>query len=173
VRLFIAINFTGTVRRGLLAMRDELRSYAEHGNFTLPENLHLTLVFLGECSPSQTAAAKAAMDAATFEPFAVEIERMGRFRRADGDIVWAGVRECAQLMSLRRELARNLQDAGFILENREYRPHITLGREVVAPVRGRGAETFAETVARVDLMRSERVFGKLRYTSVYAKDASM
>jgi hypothetical protein len=38
MRLFIAINFNSDTRRGLLALRDDLRFRSERGNFSLPEN---------------------------------------------------------------------------------------------------------------------------------------
>ena len=49
MRLFIAINFNTETCTQLLALRDELRIESQRGSFTAPENLHLTLVFLGEC----------------------------------------------------------------------------------------------------------------------------
>ncbi|MDR0434023.1 MAG: hypothetical protein LBH21_03030 [Gracilibacteraceae bacterium] len=46
------------MRLRLLALRDELRGKSERGRFSAPENLHLTLTFLGECDGKQIAAAK-------------------------------------------------------------------------------------------------------------------
>jgi 2'-5' RNA ligase len=63
MRLFVAINFNDDTRSRLLALGEEIRSHSVRGNFSAPENLHLTLAFLGECDPQQTAAAKAAIDA--------------------------------------------------------------------------------------------------------------
>ncbi|SHK99073.1 RNA 2',3'-cyclic phosphodiesterase [Desulforamulus aeronauticus] len=100
MRLFIAINFNTVTRSRLLALRDELCSRSEFGNFSAPENLHLTLAFLGECDAKQTAAAKAAMDTINFEPFPISIECVGRFRRGGGDIWWAGVCEGGPLLNL-------------------------------------------------------------------------
>jgi 2'-5' RNA ligase len=80
MRLFIAINFNVHTRDGLLALRDELRIKSRRGNFNLPENLHLTLAFLGECDQKQLAAAKSAMDAVGFNPLEVTIECIGNFR---------------------------------------------------------------------------------------------
>jgi len=63
MRLFIAQNFTPETKSRLLTLRDDLRAQSTRGNFSLPENLHLTLAFLGECDAQQTAAAKQAMTA--------------------------------------------------------------------------------------------------------------
>jgi len=79
MRLFIAINLDDKTKSALLALRDELRSRSEYGSFTQPENLHLTLAFLGECSAEQAAAAEAAMDMVNFGRFDLVIDRVGRF----------------------------------------------------------------------------------------------
>ena len=141
------------------------------GNFTAPENIHLTLVFLGECSGEQLAAAKAAMDAVRFEPFYIEIDRVGRFVRGDGNIYWAGVRESRPLFDLQRMLSGKLASKGFEIDGRKYSPHITLGRKVVASTAGWGIEPFGEMVSSIELMKSERVQGRLTYTAIHRKGA--
>ena len=193
MRLFIAINLNSNTKDGLLALRDELRSGAERGNFSLPENLHLTLAFLDECDHKQAASAKAAMSAVRFEPFELLIERIGRFggrgvkspgpvghplfkegmggRDAGQDeaLWWAGVRVNEPMEQLHRELNDNLIAAGFSLDTRKFSPHITLGRRVVSDAASRRVEPFGETVRHIDLMKSERIAGKLTYTAIFRK----
>ena len=48
MRLFIAIRLSDDMRRALLAAQDALRKRGVRGNYTKPENLHLTLAFIGE-----------------------------------------------------------------------------------------------------------------------------
>jgi len=172
MRLFTALNFTDETRARLLALRDELRIQSSCGNFSLPENLHLTFAFLGECDARQTAAAKKAIDTAEFAPLEITIDRVGRFRRDGGDIWWAGVRETPALMTLQQDLTEQLLAAGFALERRRYSPHITLGREVTTDAAPWKIEPFGETVSQVDLMKSERVQGKLTYTAIFTKAAA-
>ena len=185
MRLFIAVNFSDATRKTLLALRDELRSYAERGNFSSPENLHLTLAFLGECGLNQITAAELSMDAVKFEPFDLLIERVGRFSgartvadktvRSDGgrgeseSLWWAGIRGDKPLLELHRQLTENLAGAGFSLDSRRFNPHITLGRRVVTDVAPWRVEPFGETVRSIDLMKSERINGRLTYTPVYQR----
>jgi len=171
MRLFIALNFTPETKSSLLTLRDDLRSQSARGNFSLPENLHLTLAFLGECDARQAAAAKQAMAVVDFSSLEITIEHIGRFRRDGGDIWWAGVRETPELMTLQRDLTERLRTAGFALERRRYSPHITLGREIVTDIAPWRIEPFGETVSRIDLMKSERVQGRLTYTALFAKEA--
>ena len=171
MRLFVAINFNEPTRAALLSLRDELRSLSGRGSFSLPENLHLTLAFIGECDTKQAASVKAAMDAVSFDPFEVQVERVGRFRRDGGDIWWAGMRADKPLTDLQRDLTGKLIDAGFRLEKRDYKPHITLGREVVTDCTPWRINPFGETVTAIDLMKSERIAGKLTYTAIYKRPA--
>ncbi|MCL2352827.1 MAG: RNA 2',3'-cyclic phosphodiesterase [Firmicutes bacterium] len=167
MRLFIAINFGPAVRERLLALRDGLRGKSSAGNFSEPDNLHLTLVFIGECDAAQTARVRSAMDAADFEPFPAVIARVGRFGRRGGDIWWAGVRESKPLLALQRELTERLLRDGFAVDAGDYHPHITLGREVVTGEKPWETEPFGETVSAIDLMKSERIRGKLTYTAIH------
>ena len=170
MRLFIAINFTTATKNRLVVLRNELRSRSERGRFSLPENLHLTLAFLGECDAEQTAAVKAAMDAVVFNPFGLIIGRIGCFKRDSGDIWWVGVQKNKALSDLQQKLTSDLCSSGFNLEKHKYNPHITLGREVVTDDIPRRIESFGETVSRIDLMKSERTNGHLTYTAIHANE---
>ena len=167
MRLFIAINFNDATRAKLIALRDELQNKATYGRFPASDNLHLTLVFLGESGEKQTADAKSAMDAVNFEPFIVTIDRIGLFRRHGGDIWWAGVRESKPLLNLHGDLTKKLADVGFELEKRKFSPHVTLGREVETNEPPREIEPFSETVSSFELMKSEHTRGKLVYTAIH------
>ena len=171
LRLFIAINFNDATRTRLIALRDELRTRSGRGRFSLLENLHLTLAFLGECDASQTAAAKAAMNTICFEPFDIQVEQVGRFRRDGGDIWWVGLHRSKPLLDLQRELSDELIATGFTIEKREYKPHITLGREVMMDAAPWQIEPFGETICKIDLMKSERIGGKLTYTAIHTREA--
>lgn len=169
MRLFIAVNFNDDTRAQLLFMRDELRSRSKRGNFSATENLHLTLAFLGECDAKQTAAAKAVMDSSNFEPFPIRIESVGRFKRDGGDIWWASAQANKSLIDLQRDLTDKLIGVGFTLDKCKFNPHITLGREVVTDAAPWTVEPFGETVTRIELMKSERINGKLTYTAIYER----
>ena len=167
MRLFIGVNFNPDTRSRLLTMRDELHSRSTGGNFTVPENIHLTLVFLGECTAEQTATIKATMDSISFKPFPISMDTNGRFKRNDGDLWWAGIAECKPLLKLQRDLSDGLITNGFVLEKRKYSPHITLGRKVVTTATPWSVEPFGEVVSTIELMKSECIGGKLVYTSIH------
>jgi len=148
MRLFIAINFNNDTRSHLIALRDELRRKSQRGSFSSPENLHLTLAFIGEVNPKKVDTIKTIMDTLTFAPFAATINRLGTFSR--GMLWWAGLCEDKQLMDLQHEVEHKLALCGFEMDGRKYSPHITLGREIVTDIRPWQIEPFSETVSSID-----------------------
>ena len=171
MRLFVAVNFNDTTRGQLTTLIDGLRPHSSRGRFTIPDNLHLTLAFLGECDAKQASAIKTAMGKIDFEAFPIKIERVGRFKRNGGDIWWAGVQDSKALSSLYEDLKDKLLHVGFALDERKYSPHITLGREIETDVLPWRLAPFGETVESIELMKSERINGKLTYTPIYSKPA--
>jgi 2'-5' RNA ligase len=171
MRLFIAINFSEEIRARLITLRDELKSNSQSGRFSLPENLHLTLAFIGEVSPKKVEKIQAILDTVEFTPFNVEVDRLGTFSR--GTLWWAGLREDKPLTDLQYEVVFKLAHCGFEMDGRAYHPHITLGREVVTAMRPRSIEPFGETVHSIELMKSERVGGRMVYTAIYTRKAAI
>jgi len=167
VRLFIAVQFDPETKERLLAVQRRLRACAS-GNFTRPENLHLTVLFLGEVS--ETAAIRRSMGARFIEPVALAFDRVGAFHR---DLYWVGVRPDPALDALYRGLRDDLRREGFTGDWPDrLSPHITIAREV-SPARAPDLafEPFAMTARRLSLMKSERIAGKLTYTEVFGTNA--
>lgn len=176
MRLFIAINLNDEIKDYLEAAIRELSRKAAVGNFTRRENLHLTLVFLGEVGTDRLGAVKSAMNRVKGEPFRLSFSGFGKFNRRGGDIHWAGVDKSEALFTIQKQLAAELEKAGFSLEDREYSPHLTLGREVrltepPETVYGSLLSVKPEmAVSRISLMKSERINGKLVYIEIYGKN---
>jgi 2'-5' RNA ligase len=175
MRLFIAINFNKEIKNSLNDNMERLKSCATQGNFTRPENLHLTLVFLGEIVPNKTSRIKQVMDKVVAEPFVLTMGGLGRFKRRDGDIYWLGIEKSATLLSIYNQLSKELIQAGFKIEKREYKPHLTLGRRVILNQQFSKAEfeqnmrPLKTEIDKISLMKSEQIKGKLTYTEIYAK----
>ena len=171
MRLFIAVNFSEEIKSRLASLREELRGKSTSGNFSAIDNLHLTLAFLGECDARQLTVLKTVLDSLIIETMNIGVDRIGRFNRDGGDIWWAGVADNKILISLQQDLTDKLIFAGFRLESRKYSPHITLAREVITEAQPWQIEPFGETVRSVDLMKSEKINGKLTYTAIHRKES--
>lgn len=173
MRLFIAVNFSEPVKDRLTGWIQKLKEYGAGGNFSRRENLHLTLAFIGETDNVEKV--RQAMDKVSAEPFVLTVGGLGCFRRNGGNICWAGVEKNDTLLSVHSQLCSALRFAGYSIENREFKPHLTLGREVVFPsgfsirdFEGR-ISPLTEQVRKISLMKSERIGGKLIYTEIYEK----
>lgn len=173
MRLFTAICFDKDVAAQLADDVFALSRNAESGNFTKTENFHLTLVFIGETA--NTAAVKKALDKVETAPFKIHIGGLGKFRRNGGDIYWRAVERCPELLETQRTLASGLKKAGFVIEEGSYKPHLTLGREVIMKSgfdQGKFSDELCVIevpVKKISLMKSERVNGRLCYTEIYSK----
>jgi len=162
MRLFVAIHFSPGVKAVLFAAIEELRRQSA-GNFTRPENLHLTLAFIGESD--RIAEAKAALSAVTAAPFDLTVGGTGKF----GDIYWAGIEKSPELFSLTDSVRTELLKRKIVIDAKPFKAHITLAREVQAKDVKLSIPTASMTVGRISLMRSDRINGKLTYTEVFGK----
>jgi RNA 2',3'-cyclic 3'-phosphodiesterase len=96
-----------------------------------PQNLHLTLRFLGNTEDSQLVNINNALDALIpqFEHFNLEIEGLGLFgKRNAPKILWAGVNIPQNIYDLVTKIEDIVCNAGFEEETKPYSPHLTLCR---------------------------------------------
>lgn len=165
MRLFIAINFDPATKERLLDVQRRLRACAS-GNFTRPENLHLTVAFLGEVG--EAAAVKRAISDRFVQPVELEFGHVGTFRR---DLYWVGVKPSPALDELYQGLVDDLRRVGFSGDWPDRLvPHITLARAVSLRAQpDLSFEPFSMTARRLSLMKSERLAGSLTYTEVLGK----
>ncbi len=97
-----------------------------------PENIHLTLTFLGDIKPAEIGAINEAVaDAAGgFAPFGLTLRGLGLFPGATRPrVMWVGVGgDTRCLFDLQADLTDRLAEIGFPKEKRPYKAHLTLGR---------------------------------------------
>ena len=94
-------------------------------------NIHLTMAFLGDTEDEQIKVADIAVrqKCKDFGQFGFNLAGTGVFRNfRDPRVIWAGIKESETLVRLNGLITEGLLDAGFILEERPFKPHITVGR---------------------------------------------
>jgi 2'-5' RNA ligase len=125
-RLFIAIPLPASVREQLAALSEPMRSIA----WTRPEQLHLTLRFLGDVETDWNEKLDAALNQVQVEPFLLPVDGMGSFPpRGAARVIWVGVGHGhPRLHQLRKQIDDALLGIGFPLDVRVFHPHVTLGR---------------------------------------------
>jgi 2'-5' RNA ligase len=132
MRLFFAVRLPGEVQQALRPALESGRSAAGVSvGFTRIEQLHFTLAFLGEQPEAALARACEAAEAARELPqFELAISGRGAFPGMSRPrVLWLGAgKGAAPLTALAEKLCGGLRERGFALEDRAFRPHLTLGR---------------------------------------------
>jgi 2'-5' RNA ligase len=149
LRTFIAIPIDKTIRDRVVALQELLGRAGVDVKWVEPENLHVTLLFLGEVEDRTVPAiCKAVADCAgPHAPFTMSVETAGCFPSSRRPrTLWVGVGQGQQeVVALHDDLELSLLELGcYRREERQYTPHITLGR-----VKGnRPADRLATALAR-------------------------
>ena len=130
-RLFMAIELTDEARSRFALLQDELRKKLPPGalRWVRPENLHLTLHFIGEVSSASIPSLHEALQAAAGGQDSFELRARGTGCFPDHRrprVIWAGFEPSAEARELQKNLARQLVSRSFEVETRPYTPHLTL-----------------------------------------------
>lgn len=179
-RLFIGIELPSAVKSRIHKAASPALDKINKGKLTDPDNFHLTVFFIGEVPPEEVSewegcVARAAADTRGFD---ITLCHTGYFSRKSRKILWFGSEDSAAL----EVLYKNVLSAadGVLLPqgkpgasaqpgaNKPFKPHITLGREVVAE--GEAVAVRTEKIKlKVDtltLFESKRVTGRLAYVPI-------
>ena len=135
MRAFLAIELDDKTRQLLRDIQEKLKEAGVRGNYSLPDNLHLTVKFLSEINEAQVKKVSAMMKniASRHQLFVLGLEPLGKFKKGNKMVLWAGIRNSPPLMDLYNDVHSNLSPILPGLEDKNYSPYITLVREAVYP----------------------------------------
>lgn len=89
------------------------------------DQIHLTLLFLGEQPDNIIPEIAEALETLHFNSFAIELGDTGHFRSG---VIWLGIKHNTALLNLEKNIAILLQQQGISFDHRRFSPHITLAR---------------------------------------------
>jgi len=124
IRAFVAIALPEAVRFELMLVGLGLPAPRP----VPPENLHLTLLFLGELPEPTVADVDTALRVVRAPGFAVGFAGLGLFGGAKPRLVYAGVVASGPLGHLQAKVESAARGAGVDVPARRYVPHVTLAR---------------------------------------------
>ncbi len=124
IRAFVAIRPPDEVAGELVAAQAGLPA----GRPVEPENLHLTVAFLGEHPEPVIEDAHYALAGVRTEAFDLTLEGLGLFGDARPKVLHAGVRPERGLTRLREKVVQAARSAGLGMSRERYQPHVTLAR---------------------------------------------
>lgn len=161
MRLFLAVEISESIRARLVELQRGLPGKLK---LVEPENIHVTLKFLGETPEARAAEVQGALKGLGAPAFESEAKGVGVFPSPGNPrVLWAGVdRGAAEFVALSREVDRLLALLGFPREKR-FVPHSTLARVKFMDGAGR-----ARLRALLEAHR-ETAFGEWRVESVVLK----
>jgi 2'-5' RNA ligase len=132
IRAFVAVEIPDDVKDEICRLISHFSHKGYPVHWVRRENLHLTLVFLGENPPEFTAKVKAQLARAAAETagFALGMKGLGVFpSERSPRVIWLGVEPGkTELTALAACVLRELVTIGFIPEKRPFSAHLTIGR---------------------------------------------
>ena len=150
LRAFIAIEIPLHLQEKLHREMESLRARLGRNliRWVVPENIHLTLKFLGDTPISNLDSLKEILTAelSQFEPFEICVGKMGVFPNFSRPrVIWIGVEKNGTLSSLQRRVERAASQIGSAPEKRRFSAHLTLGR-VRQGIHGKGRDQIRQVV---------------------------
>ncbi|WP_051548225.1 RNA 2',3'-cyclic phosphodiesterase [Sneathiella glossodoripedis] len=125
MRLFVAIDLPEDFKQQIAA----LQSGIPDAYWSKPENAHITLNFLGEINQADMLDIGLALGKIKAPSFSFSLDSVGIFGNSKRPrILWAGIRSTPELVALQQKTTNVLSRCGIKLEERRFRPHVTLAR---------------------------------------------
>jgi len=126
MRAFISIDISEEIKKEIIKIQEKLPEFL--GKKTEPENLHLTLKFLGEIEEKKIEEIKNRLSEIKFSSFEASINSIGFFDRgsekyAQQIIIWLHMTNCEKLQKLIDEKLRGIFDP-----EKRFMSHLTIAR---------------------------------------------
>ena len=161
-RMFLAIWPNDQQVEQLYSMQSQ---YAGWGREVLPENFHITLLFLGEITHETSDCLSQAAQDTLVQPFHVRLDRLGYFSKTK--IFWVGPETVpAELESLFKGLRNCARRCGISKLSKRYTPHVSLLRKCEIPVTDPEFVPIEWQVDEFHLVESRMERGGARYYAV-------
>jgi 2'-5' RNA ligase len=182
VRLFVALEIPAAVRDNLATLIKDLRALSSQladksPRWVRPENLHVTLKFIGEVAHAELVGIRAALSTVRRDaPLEVRVRRLGFFPdESRPTVLWTGLDSAPNLSCLAGTIDGALATQGIPKENRSFVPHLTLARfalsgiqkQLLAAIRQNSEHEFGSFRAReFHLIESKLKPSGAEYTSL-------
>jgi len=131
MRCFIAIELPEGVKSALEGLQEEFKKCGVDVRWVKPENIHLTLKFLGNIDEKKVKEIVKRIERVCdkYESFSLEARGVGVFPSLHAPrVLWAGIKGNSPLKWLQSDVEDEMASMGFKREDREFTPHLTIGR---------------------------------------------
>ncbi len=131
MRCFIAIELSHEIKSALRSIQDEFKKCGADVRWVHPDNIHLTLKFIGSAREEDTQKIISLMTDACkkYQTFTLEIKGTGIFPNINSPrVLWVGAEGDGILKGLQKDIEHGMGEIGFEPEDRKFTAHLTLGR---------------------------------------------
>jgi RNA 2',3'-cyclic 3'-phosphodiesterase len=133
LRSFIALEIPAEIQSAIALATAPIRTALPKSliRWVAPQNVHLTLKFLGDVSPAnlECLAETLKEQAAAHAPFSISVGGLGAFPNARrARVIWIGLEAPPALSALQRGVEAAAAQLGYPREARPFSPHLTIGR---------------------------------------------
>jgi RNA 2',3'-cyclic 3'-phosphodiesterase len=131
LRAFIAIEVPeGEAKQRILDLQRKITQTGADIKHVEPENIHITLRFLGEISVKIVTELKSVLGRISFQPFKVTLKGVGVFPDYSRiNVIWVGIDEgYLGLVDLYSKVTNSLNQIGIPPDARGLSPHMTVAR---------------------------------------------
>lgn len=126
MRLFISIDFPENILEEVCSWIQEPKGWRKVGY----HQMHLTLVFLGDCSEQKKNEIHKKLSGIEFSAFSIKISGLGAFPNENSPrIIWAGIQPNDDLLNLQKQISDRLEKYIKSKESHSFVPHLTLARK--------------------------------------------
>lgn len=165
MRCFISIELEPSIKDSIndFVQQNNLKEYFSGTKWVKPDNLHITLAFLGEISVDEVSSIKRMLEniPPKHMPFPVELSGLGFFPSLKNPkVFWIGIKEQPELLKLKQNIDKGLDELNISYDKKPFSPHLTIGR-IKTPLKIRpeimGALDFKASflVTEIHLMKSD------------------
>ena len=130
MRLFVALEIPTAVRENLSELIKGLREVSPQTRWVRPENLHVTLKFIGEIPETKLVAIRSALAGVRSDQLvSLEFRGLGFFpNKKHPRVFWAGIETSPNVESLATDIETAMENVRIPREKRDFSPHLTLAR---------------------------------------------
>jgi 2'-5' RNA ligase len=131
LRCFIAIDLSDQIKKELADLIEVLKKSEGDIKWIRPENLHLTLKFLGSTPEELIPKISESLSdiISSYRPFCIKIYGTGTFPGGKNPrVIWVGTEGSETLEILKRDIEKAMSSFGYQEEDNDFRPHLTIGR---------------------------------------------
>ncbi|OQB74921.1 MAG: 2',5' RNA ligase family [candidate division TA06 bacterium ADurb.Bin131] len=131
MRVFVGIKITSSIMEKLKEVLSFLQEYRNQIRTVRPENLHITLKFLGNITHNMYSQFSENLQNSIteFSPFEVAIEGIGFFPSKNrARIIWVGIKKNNPLENLYKIVEDSAEKINILPDNKKFHGHITVGR---------------------------------------------